>query len=61
MWRYSFTVTEHDSERPWIVRDHQRRAVELEDGANFFEWAHHAWPEPRYTVQLDPYQERAAG
>jgi hypothetical protein len=56
---YSFSVAEHDGAKPWIVVAHERRTVELEDGTNFFEWAHRAWPEPRFTVQLDPYQDRA--
>jgi excisionase family DNA binding protein len=46
---YSFTVTEHDSQRPSIVVGQQTRTVELEDGANFFERAHRAWPAPRFT------------
>jgi hypothetical protein len=56
---YAYTVTEHDAAKPWLVVGQQRRTVELEDGTNFFEWTHRAWPGPRVTVQLDPYQERA--
>jgi hypothetical protein len=56
---YSFTVIEHDPAKPWIVGGQERRTVDLADGRNFFEWAHRAWPEPRFTVQLDPYQDRA--
>jgi hypothetical protein len=58
---YSFTVTEHQPDKPWLVLGQERRIVELEDGENFFMWAHRAWPEPRFTVQLDPYQETAGG
>jgi hypothetical protein len=56
---YSYTVTEYDVAKPWVVVGQARRAVDLEDGANFFDWAHRAWPRPRFSVQLDPYQERA--
>ena len=56
MRSYTFTVTEHDPDKPWIVVGQQRRTVELDDGAGFFEWVRRAWPEPHYTVQLDPYQ-----
>jgi hypothetical protein len=56
---YAYTVTEHDGAKPWLVAGQQRRTVELEGDASFFEWAHRAWPGPRFTVQLDPYQERA--
>jgi hypothetical protein len=54
MHSYSFTVTEYRSDRPWLVVGQERRTVELDDQANFFEWAHRAWPEPRFSVQLDP-------
>jgi hypothetical protein len=35
---YGFTVTEHDGDRPWIVRDREHQHVELEDGVEFFAW-----------------------
>ena len=53
---YSFTVTEHDSDRPWIVLDVEHRTVELDEGADFYGWAHEQWDASRYTVQLDPWQ-----
>lgn len=53
---YRFTLTEHDSERPWIVRSQEHRAVSLDDGVDFFEWAHERWPAPRWKVELDPFQ-----
>jgi hypothetical protein len=53
---YRYTVTEHDLEKPWLVIGQEHRTVRLDDDANFFEWAHRTWPEPRYTVQLDPWQ-----
>ena len=56
MLEYGFTVAEHDPEQPWIVRGSEHRSVSLEDGANFFEWAHERWPAPRWTVELDPWQ-----
>jgi hypothetical protein len=51
---YTFTLTEHDAARPWIVRRQEHRTATLEDDANFFTWAHAQWP--RYTVQLDPWE-----
>jgi hypothetical protein len=53
---YSFTVTEHDPDRPWIVRGQDRRTVTLENGTNFFRWAAENWPAPRWSVELDPWQ-----
>jgi hypothetical protein len=54
--RYDFTITEHDTERPWIVLGRERDTVALEDGLSFFEWAAERWPAPRWTVELDPWQ-----
>ena len=56
MPKYSYTVTEHDSDRPWIVVDTSHRSVTLPDGESFFAWAHENWPAPRWTVQLDPWE-----
>jgi hypothetical protein len=56
MCEYRYTVTEHDPERPWIVCGTSRGTVKLDDGANFFEWAHENWPAPQWSVELDPYQ-----
>lgn len=53
---YSFTITEHDADRPWIVVSSQRRMIKLPDGRDFFTWAHEQWPAPRWSVQLDPWQ-----
>ena len=53
---YSFTITEHEPERPWIVVDSEHRTITLEDGASFFAWAAERWPAPRWTVELDPWQ-----
>lgn len=53
---YSFTLTEHDADRPWIVRSQDRRSVTLADGVSFLEWAREQWPQNRFTVQLDPWQ-----
>jgi hypothetical protein len=53
---YRYTVTEHDPERPWIVRDISHGAVTLEADASFFEWAAENWPAPKWSVELDPYQ-----
>lgn len=51
---YSYTVTEHDPERPWIVQGQGRRTVQLEDGLEFFEWARHEWPRQRFSVLPGP-------
>lgn len=53
---YGFTVTEHDPDRPWIIRQREHHTVALEDGADFFEWARGQWPESRWTIELDPWQ-----
>jgi hypothetical protein len=56
MPKYSYTVTEHDPERPWIVLGMSNGRVTLSDDVNFFEWARENWPAPRWTVQLDPWE-----
>jgi hypothetical protein len=53
---YSFTVTEHDPDRPWIVHQSEHRTVNLSDDVSFFDWAHTQWPAPRWNVELDPWQ-----
>jgi hypothetical protein len=53
---YSYTVTEHDPEQPWLVVGRARHVVTLEANQNFFEWAHERWPAPQWSVELDPYQ-----
>jgi hypothetical protein len=53
---YSFTATEHDPDRPWIVVGREHRTVTLEDTVNFFEWMHQRWPEQRWTIELEPGQ-----
>jgi hypothetical protein len=53
---YSFTITEHDGDRPWLVVWRERRTVTLDAGLNFYEWAHKQWPSPQWTVELDPWQ-----
>ncbi len=56
MRAYSFTITEHDPERPWLVLSSEHRTTELPDGVSFFEWAAEHWQAPRWSVQLDPWQ-----
>jgi hypothetical protein len=34
---FSYVVTEHDPERPWLVVGRARHVVTLADGQNFFE------------------------
>lgn len=56
MRKYSFTIPEHDAERPWIVLSSEHRTIELPDGRDFFGWAREQWPSPRWSVELDPWQ-----
>jgi hypothetical protein len=56
MTEYRYTVTEHDPEKPWLVRGISHGTATLEDDASFFEWAAEHWPAPRWSVELDPYQ-----
>jgi hypothetical protein len=56
MREYGFTITEHDSDRPWMVLATEHRTIKLPDGLDFFAWAHEQWPAPRWSVQLDPWQ-----
>jgi hypothetical protein len=53
---WSYTVTEHDPEQPWLVIGREPHAVTLDADENFFVWAHERWPEPRWSVELDPFQ-----
>jgi hypothetical protein len=39
---YSFSITEHDPDRPWVICGHQRGTVELADDQDFFTWAYAA-------------------
>ena len=55
MRKYSYTVSEHDPKRPWIVRDQRHELVQLDDDMEFFEWSAARYPQDRYTVQLDPW------
>jgi hypothetical protein len=53
---FSFVVTEHDPERPWIVLDQEHHTVALDDGVVFSVWAQDRWPAPGWSVELDPWQ-----
>jgi hypothetical protein len=53
---FAYTVTEHDPERPWIIRGREHHVVELEDGVEFFAWVAKQWPRERFTVEVDPWQ-----
>lgn len=52
---YSFIVTEHDPQRPWVILSTGRHTVELDDQTLFYTWAQEQWPAPRFTVQLEPW------
>ena len=54
MREYSFTVTEHDAERPWIVASSEHTSAALDDDVDFYTWAKELWPEPRRSIELDP-------
>jgi hypothetical protein len=56
MPEFGYTVTEHDLERPWLIVGRTRGAVTLDDPAAFFEWVAEHSPEPRWTVELDPWR-----
>jgi len=53
--QYSYTVVEHEPNRPWLVVGSHHRSVELPDDQDFFGWAAQEWPADRFTVQLDPW------
>jgi hypothetical protein len=52
---YGYTVSEHDPELRWIVREQRHEKVQLDDDVEFFEWSAARYPQDRYTVQLDPW------
>lgn len=56
MREYGYTVTEHDPDRPWIVRDQRHETVRLDAGMSFFKWAAGQYPQDRFTVELDPWE-----
>ena len=58
---YGYTVSEHDPERRWIVREQRHEKVQLDDDVEFFEWSAARYPQDRYTVQLDPWSLTAKG
>jgi hypothetical protein len=58
--RYSYTVTEHDAQKPWLVVGQARHLIELDEDMNFFSWAHTQWPRPRFEVQLTPGSSQRA-
>jgi hypothetical protein len=52
---FSFTVTEHDPDRPWMVIGVQRQVAELADDVDFFGWAaerRRVRQEPRRTDRI---------
>jgi hypothetical protein len=54
---FSFTVVEHDPDRPWIVvGSTEHRTVDLPDGVEFYAWAAAEFPRKRFTVELAPWQ-----
>lgn len=61
MREYGYTVTEHDPERPWVVRDQRHETVQLADDVPFFQWSTARYPRDRFTVQLDPWSLTPGG
>ncbi len=54
---WTYTLTEHEPDKPWLIISGRRgMAVELDDRADFFEWSSEHWATDRYSVELDPYQ-----
>jgi hypothetical protein len=53
---WSYTVTEHDPEQRWLVLGREPHTVTLDADENFFLWARERWPEPRWSVELGPFQ-----
>jgi hypothetical protein len=53
---YGFTLSEHDTERSWLVLSVEHRTVELPDDVSFYEWSRETWPPPRWRVEPDPWQ-----
>jgi hypothetical protein len=56
MPEFTYTLTEHDPDRPWIVVGSEHYLVTLDANENFFLWVRERWPEPRWSVELDPWQ-----
>jgi hypothetical protein len=48
---FSFTVTEHDPTRPWIVLAREHQTVKL-DASNFFDWRQVAAAQARRRPHL---------
>jgi hypothetical protein len=53
---FTFILTEHDPQQPSIVVGSEHYIVTLDANENFFLWARDRWPEPRWSVELDPWQ-----
>jgi hypothetical protein len=54
---YSYTLIEHDPDKPWLVISIKKHmTIQLDDGRSFFDWAQEKWPRDCYTVEIDPYQ-----
>ena len=50
----SFSVTEHDPRKPWLVLGTTQHTAQLDEETDFFSWAAERWPANRFTVQLAP-------
>jgi hypothetical protein len=44
MTTYSYTLTEYNVDEPWLIASTARDSVELDDGEDFYAWAHEHWP-----------------
>lgn len=52
---YRYTLTEYDTNKPWLIKSTSTGlTVQLERAGDFAEWASGQWPKPRYAATLDP-------
>ena len=57
MRTWTYTLTEHEPDKPWLVVSVRRgMTVELEDHADFFEWSQQQWSSDCYLVELEAYR-----
>lgn len=50
-----YTVVQYDRDRPWIVVVQRHETVQLAEDEDFNAWAKARYPEPRFSVQADPW------
>jgi hypothetical protein len=50
------SALEHDLEQAWLSDRRGRHTITLDGDENFLVWARERWPEPRWSVEADPFQ-----